>query len=490
MNIVNYTPFPALALEGLDQHGHAYHVLVLRQTISLADGVASYAPIQTPLCETDVYFGPPNASSVKQESDLCSFKPKCDVIVNASAYAPSGIPCTGVEARLVMQRPAMPAPLPRRPQGMNQFVEADSDQLQKWARAVEHATRAPVPGQILIDKTLSVSGERQFKKKRWLVRVAQWMIQCATLGLIRPAPWKLTQATAFTVLPLRYEFAYGGQCRVNSGAAAAKRIDPRQRLTAAQLDASPDHAVAPADQPVAHTSFEPNPVGMGFAQGWFVKANALQSVEAPRIAQQKGIVTARQFSRWLASSDAVAQAGEDRPQLRDAAGFGIRVKTAPARLNLLGTADASFAQSDAPLPADFDSAYWNAAPPDQQVDYPRGDETFTLVNMCAPNTPGIAADTDGGATFSFTLLRHECYARVYAESGAAINCAMNLDTIIVDADARQASLVWRLTLKKVESVPLGACELRMWSHDERKQHDIGEAAIGEEANAAAHVESA
>ena len=85
----------------------------------------------------------------------------------------------------------------------------------QWQRAVERAKHTSAPGEVLIDKTLTVTGPRQFKKKWALTRLIQWAIKWSTLTLIRPNPWKLTRPQKIVSLPLLYEAAYGGQCRIN-----------------------------------------------------------------------------------------------------------------------------------------------------------------------------------------------------------------------------------------------------------------------------------
>ncbi|WP_338719347.1 DUF2169 domain-containing protein [Herbaspirillum sp. DW155] len=69
-----------------------------------------------PLCEADEFFGEDLHASVRQESDLClPYKPRCDVIVNATAYPPaalSGKTPYRFTVRVVVIRPDAPAPLP------------------------------------------------------------------------------------------------------------------------------------------------------------------------------------------------------------------------------------------------------------------------------------------------------------------------------------------------------------------------------------------
>src|SRR5262249_13060005 len=48
------------------------------------------ADSQVPLVEADVFTGEPGLSSTVYESDYVATKPRCDVLLNGSAYAPGG----------------------------------------------------------------------------------------------------------------------------------------------------------------------------------------------------------------------------------------------------------------------------------------------------------------------------------------------------------------------------------------------------------------
>lgn len=85
MDFLNHTPFPAMAFSGIDQHGQTFDVIVLRQTLSFASSRLEYADVQSPLCEIDTPFDTEPDSDFRQESDPAPFKPRCDVIVNATA---------------------------------------------------------------------------------------------------------------------------------------------------------------------------------------------------------------------------------------------------------------------------------------------------------------------------------------------------------------------------------------------------------------------
>ena len=92
MDYHNLTPFPSLSFASLDKNDRLDHVIVLRSTYAIqSDGSLLALGEQGPLVTEDVYHGEPNGSSIQQESDLAPFKPKCDVIVSGTAYAPGGL---------------------------------------------------------------------------------------------------------------------------------------------------------------------------------------------------------------------------------------------------------------------------------------------------------------------------------------------------------------------------------------------------------------
>jgi hypothetical protein len=140
MEFRNHTPFPALAFEGIDPRNRPFHVLVLRQTLTWDDdGQLDYADKQSALNVVDAYFGEPNASAVRQESDLCQYKPRCDVIVNATAHAPGGKPRRRFKVGLRVASPDTAIPLPEPPQGLNPLQPARFEERQAWKVACELA---------------------------------------------------------------------------------------------------------------------------------------------------------------------------------------------------------------------------------------------------------------------------------------------------------------------------------------------------------------
>ena len=95
MEFINVTPFPSIVFQTTGQHDQPFHVVVMRATLDIKeDNILVFAGEQQPLVTMDEFYDVANKSSVKQESDLAPYKPDCDVIVNATAYAPGGKPTT------------------------------------------------------------------------------------------------------------------------------------------------------------------------------------------------------------------------------------------------------------------------------------------------------------------------------------------------------------------------------------------------------------
>jgi hypothetical protein len=155
----------------------------------------------------------------------------------------------------------------------------------------------------LIDKTLTVTGERHFYLRPTVQRLLCAALAWASLGLVRRPPWRLSRPSLFTTLPLRDTHAYGGQNRIGAGHPGAAGIGAADRLTPEQLAAHPD-AGADADtaayrRPVAHAACMSNLAGTGFATGWFLLATGQRRMAAPRIEAGDAPLTARQFCRQL-----------------------------------------------------------------------------------------------------------------------------------------------------------------------------------------------
>ena len=435
MQFRNLTPFPALAFEGIDQHQQAFHVVVLRQTLSYAGGVLDYADDQAPLCEVDEFHGEMNASSLRQESDLCHYKPKCDVLVDGAAHAPGGRPAPRWHARLQVRAPREAPEVPP-PHGLNPLQGPTPEQWAAWRAEVERLRAQASAGAILFDKTLAVTGPRRLRRGR--------------LG-----GYVLTEPTPVTVVPLRDELAYGGRCRITADDPAASHVPSEVRPSEAERGQHPE---APAS-PIADRVCAANPVGIGFAEGWYLNALKPGELPAPQI----------EHPAYPLSAALLVGGKADAPALRPW-GFGVRPNGHPERVRLAGTLDAAFAESDRWLPEDFDFAVWNAAWPDQQIEHLQGDETFLLANMSPPGSPCVAPDGQGNGVLRLTLPGHECYVLIQMANGIIAAQPLVIDTVLIEPEHSRVTLVWRGVLDKTPDAPIALLEARLRSR-EAKAHD-------------------
>jgi len=406
VEFVNYTPFPALAYQALDQREQCFHVVALRTTSEIKTyGTLQFLPEQAPLAVTDEVHGEMNKSSVRQESDLAPLKPRCDVIVIGKAYTPAGRPARRFTVGIRINGPTQPRLLPPRPQGLNPTMAPSPAAVAAWQRDVIEARANPLPGPVILDRQLAVYGSRYWEKGSF-------------------NGWSLTIPEPVTSLPLRYEYAYGGECRIDLDDPAAKQVEPKYRLTAGKRREHPD---GPEKAPVAHRACESNPVGMGFAEEWYLKAKKIKRVRAPQIDLPDDPV--REFGKTYAAQ-----------------GFGVITKGWLPRRRLCGTIDDAFIKGGKPLPDDFDFAFWNGAHPDLQVPWLAGNEEITLTNLCPHNMTGATRDKSGNTLLRFSLPCHQPYVLVRYEEGIIMPEPLRLDTLAIEPDERKVSCVYRLRL--------------------------------------------
>jgi len=93
MELLNATKTPAAYTQSIDKSGRE-SLVVAKGTFTIPqDG---FQPIlaqqQQPIVEADEFTGEAGFSATLYESDFAPFKPRCDVLLNASAYAPNGRP--------------------------------------------------------------------------------------------------------------------------------------------------------------------------------------------------------------------------------------------------------------------------------------------------------------------------------------------------------------------------------------------------------------
>jgi hypothetical protein len=445
MEYRNFTPFPSLAYEGLDQLEQEFHVAVLRMTLEMCpDNSLDFAKEQMQLVTVDEYFGEMNKSSVKQENDLVPFKPKCDVILNGTAYAPEG--------KLVSS-------------------------FKVGIRITHPSETNPGTGQAILEKTLTVTGPRFWKENG--------------------NSWHLTEPEPISSLPLRFEYAYGGECRINLDDPSAKSLDSKRLLTPEQRELHPD---GPGNAPAAHTVCESNPIGIGFMEPWYLDATksiSPQSSPSPPPPQEPQTPPKGGFfnkmSRLFGSSPLTIPArkvslpvAEPRkiptPQIESPddpvrefgkhyipQGFGVITKSWLPRRQLCGTIDEDFAQSEEWLPDDFDFAYWNGAHPDMQIPYLKGNETIELTNLMPPGASSGIQNLEGKSVVRFVMPGHKPYLLARFEEGEMLPIEFKIDTLIIDTENRNLSLVYRAVLPKEPEVRV--LEVRIMKKAEAELHD-------------------
>lgn len=106
-----------------------------------------------------------------------------------------------------------------------------------------------------------------------------------------------------------------------------------------------------------------------------------------------------------------------------------------ARMRFAGTYGDGWAKTRAPyFPIDFDWRFFNAAPEELQIPYPRGDESYTLSGVF-PDRPAFSGKLPG--------IRVRAFAQPCARPDELVEVPMNLDTVFFDPEARKLVLVWR-----------------------------------------------
>ena len=103
MELINATKMQAGYTMGLRPDGRELLVVVVKGTFSIPerpDQSPRLAGEQLPLIDADTFSGDPGFSAPIYESDYPPFKPRCDVLLHGSAYAPGGTTATRVTVSL------------------------------------------------------------------------------------------------------------------------------------------------------------------------------------------------------------------------------------------------------------------------------------------------------------------------------------------------------------------------------------------------------
>jgi hypothetical protein len=168
------------------------------------------------------------------------------------------------------------------------------------------------------------------------------------------------------------------------------------------------------EDPSKHVAFMKNPVGCGFhkhLKSEWVDGSSLPNTE--------------ELNHPVEAAD-----GNYAPMA-----FGPVGRGWASRLPYAGTYDQNWIDNTFPfLPADFDDAYYQAAPLDQQIVYPRGGEEVVLVNL-----------TPGGQT-AFKLPQIEVPVVFFRKKGERHETQAVIDTIVMEPDKGIFTLTLRASL--------------------------------------------
>jgi hypothetical protein len=318
MELINSTRMVAGYTMGMEPSGRELLVVAVKGTFRIpaeSGAVLRLHEEQVPLVMSDEFFGEPGLSAPKYEVDFAPRKPRCDILLNGSAYAPDGKPATRVVVGL-------------RVGGWSKSFAVVGDRV--WFSAGGARASAPVP---------------------------------------------------FTQMPINYDRAFGG-------------TDLRHEDTG------------------KHAAFMQNPSGRGFHK--HLVSEWLEGSPLPNTEELGKSVTAPD--------------GVYRPM-----SFGVIGRHWEPRYPHAGTYDQKWMDEVFPfLPADFDEQYYQAAPPDQQLPLPLGEQPVTLVNL----TPNGRRD--------FILPHLAAPVHIFPKRGPREDLTAHVDTIVIEPDLERVTMTWRV----------------------------------------------
>lgn len=384
----NSSGYPALCFEHVNHHGERRTVVVARVTLKFDDvGAVSPCDPQPPLNFKEVPFEQvgrgPAECALHRESDLAPEKPLVDVIVQGTAYAPSERGARRFQVRLEIEEP-----------------------LQGRAFGAASAAAFQAAG----NWSLDVYGPSEWRWRHPLGRFWRGLVCAASLGLLRPSPWRRSWTIPVAAVPLRYSSARGGRLELRDGERSFVFCNEENPSGTGWL---PSIAAIRAQ------------TGLSWFGAWRQRG---------RLASQNPVVSAAQI--W--------PAGAARPHRPDGAGdvggWGAIAKPWLPRRRHAGTYDDAWQDGRRPLlPQDFDPRYWNGAHPDLQLSALSPDARLRLVGLLPPT---VRADR----TFQIDLpgLR---FAACIREAGKPEQSReLRLDTVLVDVEAREVELLYRISL--------------------------------------------
>lgn len=145
--------------------------------------------------------------------------------------------------------------------------------------------------------------------------------------------------------------------------------------------------------------------------------------------------------------------------------FGVIGRNWEPRYRYAGTYDDAWLEHEFPfLPKDFDNRYFQCAPADQQMPYPKGGEDVVLVNLTA------------NERVHFQLPTLNIPVVFFRKKGEPYRVSATLDTIILEPDKDRFNLTWRASIelrKNIFEIPeilVGNMSKAWW-----RAHELGKA---------------
>jgi hypothetical protein len=348
VQLLNATKMQAGYTMGLQPDGRELLVVVVKGTFTIPPPgeESKLAEEQVPLVDADVFTGEPGYSAPLYESDYAPRKPRCDVLLNGSAYAPGGKPTERVTVSL---------------------------RVGSWS------------------KSFDVVGNRV------------WKAGALYISSSAPEPFK--------VMPISYDNAFGG--------------------------------VDKAEEDPQKWRFYPfNHAGVGYHE--HTSAKFLDGKPLPNTEERGNKITNPKGNYRPMAFGSVGRAWEPRPKLA-------------------GTYDQNWLDNVSPfLPSDFREEYYQAAPTDQQIDYPKGGEEVVLENL----TPARQA--------CFELPKLDMPVEFSLRNGERQERPVVIDTVMIEPDLQRFQIIWRtnLSLRRNIFEVTGAVAGRM-SRGRSRARDLG-----------------
>lgn len=321
MDLLNATKMIAGYTMGMKPDGRELLVVAVKGTFNIPHNGENPSLVdeQVPLIEADIFTGEPGFSAPVYETDYAPYKPRCDVLLNGSAYAPGGKPTKKVTVMLKVGS---------------------------------------------IKKSFNVIGNRVWEK---------------TLGIFVAA----TPIKPFTVMPITYDNAFGGTDNTHK-------------------------------DPAKHRAIMENPIGVGFHTN--LNADVINGKPLPNT-EEIGKKVSKPKGRYHPMS------------------FGPTGRGWKPRYKLAGTYDQNWLDNVFPfLPADFNEAYYQSAPMDQQMEYIRGSEIVELFNL----------SPQGHIRFSIPKI--DVPIVFFLKKGGREEAKAIADTLVLEPDNKRFIITWRASL--------------------------------------------